>query len=326
MTDPWQNRRGMTLVEIMIAMVVGVIVMGAAMSFTVTTFRGVEHTNMREDVFRTGRFLGSSLERDVSHAGVAISSQTRFGTLMAKGDTLVIVSVPFDSLQSPPFPVGRALAPVYSMPAGTPTPATPGLGTCGTHCVDVQVATTMPTDTLQFGVGSMVQMNVDNERRFLNVTGKRIMGGGRFQITFSPADTLFLHPADWAAPAASALNLQLRPAETSFQRITPVMYYRDAQNRVIRSTGLTAGGAPIGDVMAENVVGWEVWLFFADGDSVESADPTDADVSNDHDDLASVKVTATLQNVRADRNVGTPVQRTFEWRYSPRNLAYERNR
>ena len=77
MTGPWQNRRGMTLIEIMLAMVVGVIVMGAAMSFTVTTFRGVEHTNMREDVFRTGRFLGSSLERDVSHAGVAISVPKR---------------------------------------------------------------------------------------------------------------------------------------------------------------------------------------------------------------------------------------------------------
>lgn len=326
MTNRLPDRRGMTLVEIMIAMVVGVIVMGAAMSFTITTFRGVEHTNLREDVFRTGRFLGSSIERDAANAGVSIQSQSRFGTLMARGDTLVVISVPYDSLQSPPFPAGNALAPVYSMPAATATPATPGLGSCGAYCVDLQVDASMPTDTLQISVGNMVQMNVDNERRFLNVTAKRNMGGGRYQLTFSAADTLFLHPADWARPIASAQNLQLRPAETSFQKITPVMYYRDGQNRIIRSTGLTAGGAPIGDVVAENVVGWEVWLFFADGDSVESADPTDADATNDHDDLASVKVTATLRNARADRNMGTAAQRTFEWRYSPRNLAYERNR
>lgn len=316
----------MTLVEIMIAMVVGVVVMGAAMSFTITTFRGVEHTNLREDVFRSARFLGSSLERDAAHAGVAIQSQNRFGTLMAKGDTLVIISVPFDSLQTPPFPAGIQAAPVYSMPPSTATPGTPGLGSCGTYCVDLQVDSSRATDTLQIGVGNMVQMNVDNERRFLNITAKRNMGGGHFQLTFSAADTLFLHPAGWTQPIASALNLQLRPAETSFQKISPVMYYRDAQNRIIRSTGLTAGGTPIGDVVAENVVAWDVWLFFADGDSLETADPTDADDSNDHDDLASVKVVATLQNARADRNVGTPAQRTFEWRYSPRNLAYERNR
>jgi hypothetical protein len=212
------------------------------------------------------------------------------------------------------------------MPSTTATPATPGLGSCGTYCVDLQVDASRPTDTLQIAIGNMIQMNVDNERRFLNVTAKRNMGSGRYQLTFSPGDTLFLHPAGWARPISSAQNLQLRPAETSFQKITPVMYYRDAQNRIMRSTGLTSGGAPIGDVVAENVVAWDVWLFFSDGDSAKSADPTDIDATNDHDDLSSVKVTATLANVRADRNTGTAAQRTFEWRYSPRNLAYERNR
>jgi prepilin-type N-terminal cleavage/methylation domain-containing protein len=325
MTNIRLDRRGMTLVEIMIAMVVGVIVMASAMSFTISTFRGVEHTNLREDVFRTGRFIGASLERDAASAGVAMRSQVRFGTLLAKGDTLVIVSVPYDTLPVPLLATAApGSAPVYSMPAGTATPATPGLGSCGTYCVDVQVGVT--GDTLQFGVGNMVQMNVDNERRFLNVTAKRNMGSGRYQITFSANDTLFLHPASWARPIASAQNLQLRPAETSFQKITPVMYYRDAQNRVIRSSGLTTGGAPVGEVVAENVTAWTVWLFFEDGDSARVANPSDADDTNDYDDLSSVKVMATLQNRRADRNIGTAATRNFEWRYSPRNLAYERNR
>ena len=91
----------MTLVEIMIALVVGLIIMTSAMSFTVTTFRGVDHTNLREDVFRTARFIGTSLERDAASAGVAIRSQVRFGTMLAKGDTLVFVSVPYDTLPVP---------------------------------------------------------------------------------------------------------------------------------------------------------------------------------------------------------------------------------
>lgn len=319
------NRRGMTLVEIMIAMVVGVIIMASAMSFTITTFRGVEHTNLREDVFRTGRFIGASLERDAASAGVSMRSQVRFGTLLAKGDTLVIVSVPYDTLPVPVVATAApGIAPVYSMPAGTATPATPGLGTCGTYCVDVQVGVT--GDTLQFGVGNTIQMNVDDERRFLNVTAKRNMGSGVYQITFSANDTLFLHPAGWARPIASAQNLQLRPAETSFQKITPVMYYLDATNRLIRSTSLTTGGAPTGEVVADNVAAWTVWLFFEDGDSARVADPSDADDSNDYDDLSGVKVMATLRNAHADRNIGTAATRNFEWRYSPRNLAYERNR
>jgi hypothetical protein len=93
----------------------------------------------------------------------------------------------------------------------------------------------------------------------------------------------------------------------------------------MRSTGLTAGGVPIAEAIADSVMTWDVWLFFADGDSAKMADPTDTDLTNDYGDLASVKITATLKNVRRDRNTGTAAQRTFEWRYSPRNLAYERN-
>ena len=141
-------------------------------------------------------------------------------------------------------------------------------------------------------------MNVDDERRFLNVTAKRNMGSGRYQITFSANDTLFLHPAGWARPIASAQNLQLRPAETSFQKITPVMYYRDATNRLIRSTSLTTGGDPTGEVVADNVTAWTVWLFFEDGDSAAWPTHPMPTTPMTIDDLSSVKVMATLQNAR----------------------------
>lgn len=317
------GRRGLTLVEIMIAMVVGVAVIGATMNFTVQTFRGVESNALREDIFRGARFLGSSLERDLSMTAVAIRSQTRFGTLMAKGDTLVVVSVPYDSLPLPFPQTGKAAAPVYSMPVGTATPGLPGQGNCGTYCVDVQATA---GDTLQFGVGSVVQMNVGSERRFLNVTTKRPIGSNRFRIEFAGGDTLFLHPAGWAPPIASASRLLLQPAQTTFQRITPVMYYRDGQDRIIRATRLTGANVPVGDVVAENVTGFEAWLYFVDGDSLRAAVPTDADDSNDFDDLTSVRVLATLEAARGDRGGQAPTTRTFEWRFSPRNLAYERNR
>lgn len=317
MTTHPRSRAGMTLVEVMIAMVVGVIILGSAMNLTVQSFRGVESTNLREDLTRTGRFIGTLLERDLANTGVAIKSQERFGTLMAKGDTLVIISVPYDSIAVSPF---TAQTPTYSMPVGTATPVA-GRGDCGTNCVTVQGSA---TDTVAFGVGDMVQMNVDNERRFINVTRKEAGASHTYQVHFTVADTLMLHPADWVRPDPSASLLQLRPAETSFQRLSPVMYYRDSQNRLIRSTRLSAGNAPVGDVVAENVTGMTVWLFFADGDSARTANPTDTDDSNDHDDLAAVTVHVTLAGARAERGV-TPT-RSFQWRYAPRNLTYERNR
>ena len=285
----------MTLIEIMIAMVVGVIVMGAAMSFTITTFRGVESTNLREDVFRTGRFIGSSLERDAASAGVAIRSQTRFGTLLAQGDTLVIVSVPYDTCQSPPAAsAAPGIAPVYSMPTGTATPATPGPGELR-HLL-----------RRRQGRGHWRHAAVRRRQHDPDERGQRAAvpqrhrrsGTWAADATRSPS-----RPATRSSCTRQAGRGRSRarrtcsslPAATTFQKITPVMYYRDAQNRIIRSTGLTTGGAPIGEVVAENVLNWNVWLFFEDGDSARVADPTDGDATNDYDDLSSVKVMATLR-------------------------------
>jgi hypothetical protein len=208
-------------------------------------------------------------------------------------------------------------------PSCSVSPALPGQGNCGVLCVDLQASA---GDTLQLGVGSIVRMNVGSERRFVNVTAKRPIGANQYRIEFAPGDTIFLHPAGWAPPIASASRLLLQPSQTTFQRISPVMYYRDAENRLIRATRLSGANVPIGDVVAENVTAFEVWLHFVDGDSLRTGQPTDTDETNDYDDLTSVSVRATLQAARADRPGGTPATRTFEWRFSPRNLAYERNR
>jgi hypothetical protein len=101
-----------------------------------------------------GRFIGSSLERGAASAGVAIRSQTRFGTLLARGDTLVIVSVPYDTVPTPPGPFPRRRSPRLQHArrhrhAGDP-------GQSGHLCV---TSGRGHRRTLQFGVGNMIQMN-----------------------------------------------------------------------------------------------------------------------------------------------------------------------
>jgi hypothetical protein len=85
------------------------------------------------------------------------------------------------------------------------------------------------------------------------------------------------------------------------------------------------GGAPI----AAGVDSFSVSLVFTDGSEAPSADATDADEDNDYDDIVSVRLRLRLRGdsmtVAARRNGEAPVK-VFDWRFSPRNLIYERNR
>ena len=59
-----------------------------------------------------------------------------------------------------------------------------------------------------------------------------------------------------------------------------------------------------------------------------ASDATDGDATNDFDNILSVRLRATLAADRADQRVngGALFTRDYAWRFSPRNLMYERNR
>ncbi len=70
-------------------------------------------------------------------------------------------------------------------------------------------------------------------------------------------------------------------------------------------------------------------LVFTDGTEAAQADNgSDGNANNDYDDIAALRVTATLQADRTDPRVngGLPVRRQLQWWFAPRNLVYERNR
>ncbi len=302
------QRRGFTLVELLISLAVGLVVVAASLTFATSTFRGAEGNKLREEVARSARFIGMSLHRDVQTAGVGIESEVNFGTLNMFNDTLVLLAVPWEP----------QLAPAYSIspPFGTNNPLDPG-GTCGAVCIDLNKDSNGDFDLAR---GDIARLQVNAERHLIVVTNVVDLGG-TFQVSFLP-DTTFLH-----YDAAFEGGLQLDRFGTTVQKLKPVVYFVE-DSVLYRAESFDSIGGMEASPMAFNVVAWDTWLIFEDLDIAPAANITDADVTNDFDDLIGTRITATIATSRTDIRVndGALFTRDYEWRIMPRNLMYERNR
>ena len=302
------RRGGFTLVELLISLTVGLVLVAASLSFAISTIRGTEGNKLREEVYRSARFIGMSLQRDVQTAGVGIESQISFGTLNMFADTLVILAVPWEP----------QLAAAYSIrpPFGINNPLDPG-GTCGPLCIDLNKDS---NGNFDLAPGDLARLQVNAERRLLLVTGVRDMGT-TFQISFL-ADQTFLH-----YDAAFQGGLLLDRFMTTVQKLQPVIYFVE-DSVLYRAQSFDVAGALQASPMAYGVVDWDTWMVFEDLDVAPAANATDADITNDFDDLIGTRITATLATNRADLRVneGGVFTRDYQWTIMPRNLMYERNR
>lgn len=306
------NRDGFTLVELLIALTVGLILVLASLTFAISTFQGAEGNKLREEIYRSSRFIGMSLQRDVQRAGVGIESKADFGTLSTFSDTVVILSVPW----TPQFAsVHDLVPPVPLIPPGI-NPLLPG-GTCGLRCLDLAYDAGGGFDLQP---GDIARLQVNAERRLLLITGVRDIGT-RFQVDFLAGSEILHHAAGLSG------GLQLDRYGTTVQELSPIVYF-EQDSILYRAQSFDSTGALQPSPMAYGVVEWDAWLIFTDMDVATAADPTDADVTNDFDDLLGVRIATTLATNRMDIRVndGLPFTRAYEWRIMPRNLMYERNR
>jgi|KBSSwiStaDraftv2_1062776.scaffolds.fasta_scaffold125271_2 prepilin-type N-terminal cleavage/methylation domain-containing protein len=306
-----RGRGGFTIIELLIAMVVGVVVFMSATGILLATFRAQAGSDMREEVARNARFLGEALQRDLSEAGVELRSTSTFGSVDVRNDTISVLSVPFDPDEAPVY----RIAP----PAGSPNPLPAG-GTCGSACIAVVSDSAGKPVRLQ--VGDVAKLQVNNVRHLIVVTDVAAAGPDTFRISFLNTDSL-LH-----RPAAFAGGLLLDRAGTSIQRLTMAAYWRDASGRLMRATRFNPNGTLQGESLFEDVTAFQVSVIFLDGDELTSVSGTDADQTNNYDQIASVRVQGTLESSTTNPHVnsGSPAQRRFSWRFSPRNLRYERAR
>lgn len=306
-------RGGYTLVELLIAMVVGVIVLSSAMSLGVTTFRSMAGLQLRDGIDRNARYVGMVLQRDLTETGVDIESQVDFGTLAVWNDSISILRVPYR---------GDSAAPVYRLLLNAGNGST---GVCNRltpatrNCVEIQ-STTLP----QIVAGDLVRYQLQTTRQLLLISSVQAVSGG-YRLNFLPTQNMLIHHI--AGLSTASVQSSTAP-NVLIQELAPVMYYR-AGTQLMRAANLNANGSWNGQVVAEGVQSFDATLIFTDGDELTQAvGSTDADATNNYNQISGIRVVARMQSERTDARVngGVLLTRDFEWFVAPRNLIYERNR
>lgn len=301
-------RRGFTIIELMLSLVMGLVVLTAALSFAVQTWRTFSGGQLREEVYRNARFVTMSLERDFQFTGVGLGRTASWGTLAAWGDTILILAVPFEPTEAPPHDLEPG--------AGTTNPLPPG-GTCGTECVNLLKDA---NGNFDITAGELARLQIKDTRRLILAQSVTDLGT-EVELWFSAAPNILRYPAGLSG------GLLLDRYGTFVQELRPIVYYVDGE-QLMRAQSFNLDGTPDGAVMAEGIQSWDVTLIFEDGDELDEANAVDSDDTNNYDDVVGVRIRAVLA---ADKphprvNDGNLFTRSYEWRFAPRNLMYERNR
>lgn len=308
--DRGADRRGFTLLELLIALIMGVIVLASATSVATSTFRNQDGMRAREDVVRQARFVGMSLDRDLSEAGVELESDIAFGSVAARNDTLSIISVAYDPDRAPVYRMVARPGPGVVLPPG---------GSCGYYCVNLSGST--PGDEVDMEPGDVALLNAGGARRLIVVRTVNPIPDST-AVTFLEGDSYLFRPATYAG------GLVLPRAGTSVQKLRAVTYWLE-DGMLMRAERIGTNGQLLGEPIADRVDSFTVSLVFNDGSEASVADPTDGSDTNDYDDIVSVRLRLKLMPDTANAGAARRQEvsgRAFDWRFSPRNLIYERNR
>jgi hypothetical protein len=191
-------------------------------------------------------------------------------------------------------------------------------GVCGVSCLDISTAGA-GGGAPDFAAGDIARVQISNTRRLIYVTAVSAVAGG-YRVQFNAAPRLLHHAAGIAGVAITA--------GTFVQKLGLVTYYR-AGTQLMRASRLSAALAPQGESIATGVQVFTPRLVFTDGSIAAQADSgSDGNATNDYDDIAALRIQATIQSERTDPRVngGRPVTKQLQWWFAPRNLIYERNR
>lgn len=303
------TNRGFTLIELMIALVIGLVTLSAALSFATSTYRTFTGSKVREEVYRNSRYIGMSLERDFQGTGVAIGRTPSFGTLAAWGDTILILQVPFEPNEAPPYDLDPT--------AGAATDPMPPGGTCGATCVDLLKD---GSGNFEITAGNLARLQVAGERRLILV--QSVTDNGTTSSLWFTSIPYIMH-----YNAGLSAGLILDRNSTFVQKLHPIIYYRDG-TQLYRAQSFNLDGTPDGHLISEGVQSFEVKVVFVDGDEADEANSADMDDTNDYDDVVGIRIWATIAADKVNQHVkqGQLFTRNYEWRFAPRNLMYELNR
>ena len=305
------RRSGFTLLELLVSMVLGVVIISVCANFAAATLKASRGSDLRDGLQRDGRFIGMALTRDLQDAGIDFESTQTIGSVATRGDTVIAISVPYTPNR----------AEVYAMV--TPVPLTdplPSGGTCGARCIDIVDPGTTP---FQLAVGDVALLQVQSARRLIVISAVTAPNATTKRISWAAADSLFTFAAGLTG------DLRLRRNGVAVQKLNVTGWFRDAAAGTLRrADGFNATGGLRSAVAARGVTSFNARLVFLNGSEGVRASGTDADTTNDYNRIISVvaRTRLKIEQQNAAVNGGGLSFRDYEWRITPRNLMFERNR
>jgi len=304
---------GFTLVEMMMAITIASLVVGAALSMFDSFMKNERATSIRTEVHQNARYAVDMLTRELLEAGEGLDPTATFAVVAtADGsagapDSLYIVR-------------SDAATPVHQVltPTGDPTSEILLNITCADSVLDIR-----PGTVLHLATGPARGLAIVNSVT-RNETG----------VSCPPPD-----PADdigHVALGVSAPNggkhgwpLAANQAGAAAHRVNVAVYFvnTDGPTPVLVRATRFESGQWIGPPIAEGIVDFQTQLVFGDGGVAEEASSTDADATNDYDDVFTVRAFLTARAWRTDRNLagGGIYEREYSVRATPRNPLYSRN-
>jgi type II secretory pathway pseudopilin PulG len=305
---------GFTFIELLIAMFIGFIMVAGSLGLLDLTRESSRTERLRLELQQNARHATDMVTRDLQQAGQGMDPNTAFGIVASvdgsagQPDSLFILYI------EPGTPDHVVLAP------------TPGLEKSQ---VILKITCGDPVDDV--ATGDFMYLASGSARGVAHVTGvNRSAGGscgGQPPTTQIGTATLSVAPVDGET---HGWVLQANTANAVGLRVRAVAYFLDTTNPtdpyLVRATSYQGGAwqrVPVADLISD----FQVDLLFSDGDAAPEADAGDADPTNDHDDVNTVRVTFDAQTRWRDKDLagGQTYARSYSLSVTPRNQLYTRN-
>ena len=107
-TPRLRARAGFTLLELILALTIGLVVLATSTALTAATWQSVRGATLRDGVTRNARYIAVTLQRDVQETGVDLSSSVDFGALAVWADTIAILRVPYAPTAPGQYPLSQS--------------------------------------------------------------------------------------------------------------------------------------------------------------------------------------------------------------------------
>jgi prepilin-type N-terminal cleavage/methylation domain-containing protein len=307
------DRNGFTIVELLVVMLISGLVLSSAIGLLKTVRSSSRTERLVVDVQDNARYALSMLTRDLMEAGQGMDPNVVFGVVAVgdggagKNDTLFILfadpGTPIHAVEAPP---------------GNPKTKVRVRITCADPVTDIEDGdfVYLASGSAR-GVAHVSQVSQTNNGAACGGDPNEIIGTVNLDASAVDAEK-----HGWVFEA--------NEAGAALERVNAAVYFVDDSDpthpTLNRATEYDGNWVemPIADMISE----FRVELIFADGDELALADSGDSDLTNDFDDVNTVRLHLRGSARRADKDLagGYQVHRDYTTSVTPRNQLYTRNR